>query len=115
MGNLQFRVLGLEMARSLEEPFLEKEVFEALYSLSGDKTPGLDGFTMAFCQFSWDFTKTEILAFFDEFFRLGTFQRSLNSTFLVLIKKKRGCGRAERLQTSKLGCEPLQITLQSLG
>ena len=52
MGNLQFRVLGLEMARSLEEPFLEKEVFEALYSLSGDKAPGLDGFTMTFCQFS---------------------------------------------------------------
>ncbi|RVW62021.1 hypothetical protein CK203_062421 [Vitis vinifera] len=39
MGNLQFRVLGSERARSLEEPFSEKEVFEALYSLSGDKAP----------------------------------------------------------------------------
>ena len=30
------------------------------------------------------------MAFFDEFFRLSTFQRSLNSTFLILITKKRG-------------------------
>ena len=50
---------------------------------------------MAFWQFSWDFTKVEILAFFDEFFRHGNFQRSLNSTFLVLIPKK---GGAEELK-----------------
>ena len=30
------------------------------------------------------------MAFFDEFFHLSTFQRSLNSTFLILITKKRG-------------------------
>ncbi|RVW31726.1 LINE-1 retrotransposable element ORF2 protein [Vitis vinifera] len=83
------------LARSLEEPFSEKEVFEALCSLSGDKAPNPDGFTMAFWQFSWDFTKVEILAFFDEFFRHGNFQRSLNSTFLVLIPKK---GGAEELK-----------------
>ena len=90
MGNLQFRVLGSERARSSE-----KEVFEALCSLFGDKAPDPDGFTMAFWQFSWDFTKVEILAFFDEFFCLGNFQRSLNSTFLVLIPKK---GGAEELK-----------------
>ena len=45
MGNLQFRVLGTKRARSL---FQKKKVFEALCSLSGDKAPGPDGFTMAF-------------------------------------------------------------------
>ena len=35
------------------------------------------------------------MAFFGEFFSLGTFQRSLNSTFLVLIPKK---GAAEELK-----------------
>ena len=34
MGDLQFRVLGTEKARSLEEPFSEEELFEALFSLS---------------------------------------------------------------------------------
>ena len=52
MGDLHFRVLGTEMARSLEEPFSEKEVFEALCSLFGDKTPGPNGFSMALWQFS---------------------------------------------------------------
>ena len=70
-------------------------MFEALCSLSGDKASGPDGFTMAFWQFFWDFTKVEIMAFFGEFFSLGTFQRSLNSTFLVLIPKK---GGAEELK-----------------
>ncbi|KAJ9677520.1 hypothetical protein PVL29_022489 [Vitis rotundifolia] len=50
---------------------------------------------MAFWHFSWDFTKAEIIAFFSDFFRFGTFQRSLNSTFLVLIPKK---GGAEELK-----------------
>ena len=105
---------GFKRARSLEEPFSEKEVFEALYSLSGDKAPGPGGFTMAFWQFSWDFTKAEILAFFDEFFRLGTFQRSLNSTFLVLIPKKGGAEELKDFRPISL-VEPLQITSQSLG
>ena len=95
IGDLQFRVLGTEKSKSLEKPFSKKEVFKALCSLSGDKASGPDGFTMAFWQFFWDFTKVEIMAFFGEFFSLGTFQRSLNSTFLVLIPKK---GGAEELK-----------------
>ena len=86
--DLQFRVLGTERFRSLEESFSEKEVFEALCNLSRDKTHGPDGFTMTFWQFSWDFTKVEIMTFFSDFFCLGTFQRSLNFTFLILIPKK---------------------------
>ena len=34
--------------------------------------------------------KEEILSFFKEFFERGTFVKSLNSTFLVLIPKKGG-------------------------
>ena len=88
-------MLGEERTRSLEESFSEEEVFEALSSLSGDKAPSPDGFTMAFWHFCLDFTKAEIMALFKDFFRLGTFQRSLNSTFLVLIPKK---GGAEELK-----------------
>ena len=65
-------------------------MFEALSSLSSDKALGLNGFTMAFWDFCWDFTKTKIMALFEDFFRLGTFPRSLNSTLLVLIPKKKG-------------------------
>ena len=67
--------------------------------LSGDKALGLDGFTMAFWQFSWEFTKIEIMAFFGDLFRLGIFQRSLNATFLVVIPKE---GGAEELKDFRL-------------
>ena len=82
--------MGEERSRNLEEPFSEDEVFEALSSLFGDEAPGPDDFTMAFWHFCWDFTKVEIMALFEDFFCLGTFQMSLNSTFLVLIPKKQG-------------------------
>ena len=39
------------------------------------------------------------MAFFGDFFHLGTFQRSLNSTFLILIPKKEGT--AEELKDFK--------------
>ena len=51
LGSLQFRVLGEERSRSLEEPFSEDEVFEALSSLFGDKEPGPNGFTLALWHF----------------------------------------------------------------
>ena len=72
----------------LEKPFLEDEVFEALVGCCGKKTPGLDGFSMAFWQFSWDFVKEEVMNFFRQFHEIRRFVRSLNATFLVLILKK---------------------------
>ena len=58
--------------------------------MSGDKAPGPDGFTMAFWQSSWDFVKKEILEMFKEFHEQGSFLKSLDNTFLVLIPKKGG-------------------------
>ena len=62
----------------------------ALMEMNGDKAPGLDGFTVAFWQNAWDFTKEEILDMFKEFHEHNSFVRSLNNTFLVLIPKKSG-------------------------
>ena len=106
-------MLGEERSRSLEEPFSEEEVFEALSSLSGDKVPGPDNITMAFWHLCWDFTKAEIMEVFEDFFCLGTFQRSLNSIFLVLIPEKMGCRRVERLQTDQSGWGTAQASCQS--
>ena len=68
--------------------FPEEEIFPALSSYCGDKALGPDGFTMAFWLFCWDVVKPKILGFFGEFYIHGTFQRSLNSTFLLLIPKE---------------------------
>ncbi|RVW74330.1 LINE-1 retrotransposable element ORF2 protein [Vitis vinifera] len=56
----------------------------------GTRPLGLDGFSLAFWQFCWDFVKDEVLGFFKDFYEGGKFVRSLNTTFLVLIPNK--CG-----------------------
>ena len=48
LGNLQFRVLEKDRPRSLEEPFLEENVFKALSSPSSDKKSSPNSFTKAF-------------------------------------------------------------------
>ena len=90
INGLNFKELGEGLASSLEVMFSEEEIFAALSSFCGDKAPGPDGFTMAFWLFCWDVVKPEILGLFREFYLHGTFQRSLNSTFLLLIPKKEG-------------------------
>ena len=45
---------------------------------------------MAFWHFIWEFVKTEVLNFLNEFHEHGRFFRSLNATFLVLKPKKNG-------------------------
>ncbi|RVW78939.1 putative ribonuclease H protein [Vitis vinifera] len=74
----------------LEAPFSEEEVFGALSDLNGDKAPGPDGFTMAFCQFNWSFLKEEVMGFFKDFHDQGKFVKNINAFFLVLIPKKGG-------------------------
>ena len=75
------------MAR-LEEPFSKEDVFDALGGFNGDKPLRLDGHSMAFWQFSWEFVKEEVMGFFKEFHEHNCFVRSLNATFLVFILEK---------------------------
>ncbi|RVX09480.1 putative ribonuclease H protein [Vitis vinifera] len=90
LRGLFFERLEAVDAASLEEPFSEQEVMEALKGFCGDKAPGPDGFSMAFWQSSWEFVKEEVLGFFREFHNHGRFVKSLNATFIVLIPKKGG-------------------------
>lgn len=90
ISGLQFDSLSSVESEALETSFLEEEVLAALSSLSGDKALGPDGFTIAFQQCCWDFVKREVMSSFKEFHEFGSFQKSLNATFLVLVPKKGG-------------------------
>nr|CAN70867.1 hypothetical protein VITISV_027610 [Vitis vinifera] len=90
ISGLQLGTLDQLDANTLESPFTEEEVFNALLSCNGYKAPGPDGLSMAFWQFAWDFVKADVLCFFKEFYENGKFVKSLNATFLVLIPKKVG-------------------------
>ena len=67
-----------------------EEVQTAVFGLNGDKAPGPGGFTLAFWQFCWDIVKHEVMGFFVEFHSSGRFERSINTTFIILIPKKGG-------------------------
>ncbi|RVW19869.1 hypothetical protein CK203_110852 [Vitis vinifera] len=82
----EMNCISWQEAESLEIPFAEIEIYSALMEMSGDKAPGPDGFTVAFWQNAWDFTKEEIMEMFKEFHEHNSFVRSLNNTFLVLQK-----------------------------
>lgn len=61
----------------------------ALRSLSGDKTPGPDGFSMAFFQHCWEVIKEDVMEVFYYFHAKVCFGRSFSATFIALISKKK--------------------------
>ena len=57
-------------------------------SMKGEKAPGPDGFPMTFFHTCWSMVKDDLMAVFHTFHEHGSFERSLNATFLTLIPKK---------------------------
>ena len=49
--SLVFPMISGDNADWLERPFEEVEIFDVIQSFHGDKSPGLDGFPMAFSKF----------------------------------------------------------------
>uniref|UniRef100_A0A2N9EUT4 Uncharacterized protein n=1 Tax=Fagus sylvatica TaxID=28930 RepID=A0A2N9EUT4_FAGSY len=80
-------LVELDKLAHFEETFwLQKS--RVVKDLQRDKSPGPDGFTMAFYQKCWHVLEEDILGFFEEFYAEGTFACSLNATFVTLIPKK---------------------------
>ncbi|RVW41410.1 hypothetical protein CK203_095174 [Vitis vinifera] len=61
ISGLQLESLDQLDASTLESPFTEEEVYNALLSCNGDNALGPDGLSMAFWQFAWDFVKADVL------------------------------------------------------
>ena len=85
---LDFSRISRDNVVWLEKPFEEAEIFEVIKEFNGDKSPGLDGFPMAFFQACWGILKSDIMAVFNHFHVSGQFEKSLNATFIALNPKK---------------------------
>ena len=85
---LDFPRISGDNAVWLERPFEEAEIFEVIKEFNGDKSPGPDGFLMAFFQACWGTLKSDIVVVFNHFHVTGQFEKSLNATFIALIPKK---------------------------
>jgi exonuclease III len=88
LDGLDFSMLSSGEAAGLERAFEEEEVLGVVQGFVGDKAPGPDGFPMAFFQSCWGVVKSDILKVLNYFHELGSFEKSLNATFLALIPKK---------------------------
>lgn len=87
---LPFKELCEEDRLSLEGPFEESEVKEAVWQLGEDKAPGPDGFPIIFFKFLLELVKVDILAFVLEFFERGIISKDLGAGFITLVSKKPG-------------------------
>lgn len=79
-------VLGLQVS------FTEAEVTNSVFSMDGNKYPGLGGFPMSFYQIFWDVIKQDVLAVVNEFEDNPLSIKLFNATQLVLIPKMEGAG-----------------------
>ncbi|RVW91061.1 Transposon TX1 uncharacterized 149 kDa protein [Vitis vinifera] len=77
-----------ESASRLDSPFAEIEIFNAIFQLDRDKTPGLDGFTIAVFQDYWDVIKEDLVRVFAEFHNSRIINQNTNTSFIVLLPKK---------------------------
>ncbi len=88
VDRLDFDMISEEEQALLERKFDRDEVLQVVKDLQGDKTPGPDGFTMAFFQKCWSVIEDDIMGFFEEVHTYCKFERSLNTSFIALIPKK---------------------------
>jgi hypothetical protein len=62
-------------------------------ALNSDKYPNPNGYySMAFFQACWEVLKEDIMTVFHDFHARDKFERSLNTTFIALISRKKKQG-----------------------
>ena len=88
MDNQSFSSIDVEEKCWLERDFEEKEVWEVVKGMKGDKASSPDGFTMAFFQSCWGVVKHDVMAVFSKFYRRPKLVTSMNATFVSLVPKK---------------------------
>lgn len=67
----KIKLLSPERVTWLERPFSIEEIQTAVFSLAGDRVPGPEGFTVAFFQECWDFSKKTYSSLSQNFIKMG--------------------------------------------
>lgn len=68
VDNLDWQLINKSQQMHVCAPFFAQEIRTTLLSISNNKAPGPDGFTMEFFKKSWNSFKPNILEVFQDFF-----------------------------------------------
>ncbi|GJW61068.1 putative RNA-directed DNA polymerase [Tanacetum coccineum] len=79
--------ISIEDAISLEVPFSEIKVWNAMCGCKSDKAPGPDDFNFKYIKWFWDIIKMDILRAIRWLWDNGEFSRGCNASFVTLILK----------------------------
>lgn len=77
------------VANDMIREVTRQEVKSALFSMGSEKSPGPDGYTVAFFKEAWDIVADDFVAAIGEFFQNGKILKELNHTIIALIPKVR--------------------------
>ena len=110
---LAFPIISGDNADWLERPFEETEIFDVVQSFHGDKSPGPDGFPLAFFQTCWGIVKPDLMVVFHHLFAKGHFEKSLNATFITLIPKKHAASEIRDFRPISLVGGSIKLLLKS--
>ncbi|XP_058765712.1 uncharacterized protein LOC131639232 [Vicia villosa] len=80
--------LSVEDRDSLEVPFSEEEIKEAVWSCDGSKSMGPDGISLLFFKKCWNFVKEDVVSCFNAFYSGNAISKAIISSFLTLVPKK---------------------------
>ncbi|XP_020254213.1 uncharacterized protein LOC109831293 [Asparagus officinalis] len=79
--------LSEAQARALSNPVTREEIKEAVFSMSENKAPGPDGYSISFYKSAWGVVGDEISLAIEDFFKTGKLLGEINSTAITLIPK----------------------------
>ncbi|XP_026396798.1 uncharacterized protein LOC113291488 [Papaver somniferum] len=88
MDGLNFKSIPADLGEWLERDIDEQEVINAIKLLGKTKSPGPDGYPIAFCQHTWSIIKLDAMKVVSELQSKGFLDWRLKHTFTTLILKK---------------------------
>ncbi|XP_022019022.1 uncharacterized protein LOC110919053 [Helianthus annuus] len=86
-ADLFVNVLQQNVAETMVRQVTDDEVKQAMFSISENKAPGLDGYTSAFFKNAWDVVGGEVTKAECDFFNNGQILKQINHTILALVPK----------------------------
>ena len=90
ISNLNLQRLTEAESLELERPVTKQEITAALSECDPSKAPGYDGFNLKCIKHMWSVIGEDFCTYILNFFETGALHASFNTTWVILIPKKKG-------------------------